>query len=92
MKSISPLTLVLALIAVCLVKIAFFSPAQEASLIPQAHATGAILEWQGSNRIITSGEEGAVTYVWDYDNRTEVRKYSIKDGQLVLDVYKLKKD
>ncbi len=79
-------------IAVLLVKLAFFGDGRgNQGLIPTAHADGSILEWHGSKRIVTSGEDGAATYVWDYDAKTVVRKYFIKDGTLRMQSFKIGK-
>jgi hypothetical protein len=84
------LTIVLAVIAICLTKLAFF-PATHLgdAVIPPAYAQGGVIEWQGGKRIVTSSGDGATTYVWDYDGKTQVRKYSIKDNALVLETFKL---
>ncbi len=93
MKKIGVLEIAFAVIAICLVKLAFFhNPKEPMSIVPQACAQGSIIEWKGGDRIISASQDGATTYVWDYDNRTEVRKYYIKNGELNLDIIKLKKD
>lgn len=81
------------LIALALIKIAF-SPKgiDNRGFVPSAHATGSILEWEGSSRIVTTGNDGATTYVWDYDAKTEVRKYFIKDGKLNVKTYRIGKE
>lgn len=81
---------VLGAIAAALVKVAFFPAARPVEIIPQAHAqsTG-VIEWKDSRRIVSVGDDGATTYVWDYDDKTKVRRYSIKGGKLVLESFKL---
>ncbi len=81
------------IITVCLIKSTFFSgESGDRSIVPSAHATGSILEWQGSNRIVTAGNDGSTTYVWDYDAKTEVRKYFIEKGKLKMQRYKIDKE
>ncbi len=94
MKKIGILEVLCAVIAVALVKLAFFTPHAVAapSIIPEAVAQTGILEWNNGERIVTSGEDGAVTYVWDYVHRTEVRKYSVRGGELVLETFRLAKE
>lgn len=83
-------TLGVMVVLVCLVKIAFFNSRSETlSLVPAAHADGGILEWNNSLRIVTSGNNGATTYVWDYQGKTTVRKYAIEKGKLTLAIYTL---
>ncbi len=76
-------------IAVSLLKLAFFpSPRPERGLVPPAHA-GAMIEWDDSRRIVTANEDGSVTYVWDYDKKTQVRRYRIEGDKLVLETFRL---
>ena len=89
MKSNRLLQVLLAIIAVCLVKIAFLPGEKDVRLVPEAHA-GGILEWKEALRIVTSSDNGAVTYVWDYEGQTRVRKYSIDGDSLRLTSYYLK--
>jgi len=73
--------------------IIFFSDNGNISLIPSAHADGGgIIEWNNSLRIVTTGDDGATTYVWDYEAKTQVRKYYIKRGELKMDVYTIEKE
>jgi len=84
---------ILLVIAVSLFKIAFLSSEnQNLSIIPPAHASGGIMEWHNAKKIVTSGKDGSVTYVWDYEGQTKVRKYSVHMGRLLLENYKLEKD
>jgi hypothetical protein len=84
------LVFLLAVIAVCLVKVSFFpSAAGPRSLIPSAYADGGVIEWKDAMRIVTAGDNGSTTYVWDYEGKTKVRKYSIQKGKLVLEIYNL---
>jgi hypothetical protein len=88
---VNPMQVVAVVIALCLCKLAFFSPKDStAGLIPQAYA-GGIVEWKEALRIVTSSEDGATTYVWDYEGKTKVRKYSIKGNKLVLEVFDIDK-
>lgn len=80
---------VLVVIAVCLVRIAFFPGHQSEGIVPSAHADGALIEWKDANRIVSTGNDGATTYVWDYENKTRVRKYSIVGDSLKLRTYYL---
>ena len=80
---------VLAAIAAALLKLAFFPSHQAApSLVPSAHAAG-VVEWDDSRRIVTTSADGATTYVWDYDEKTKVRRYTIKGDKLSLETFKL---
>ncbi|MFH0919697.1 MAG: hypothetical protein V1913_04995 [Fibrobacterota bacterium] len=82
--------LAVAVVLVCLIKIAFFSNRTgNVDLVPSAHADGGIIEWNNSLRIVTSGNDGAATYVWDYQGKTTVRKYLLEKGKLTLSVYTL---
>lgn len=82
-------------LALCMLKLAFFPEkgerASTISLIPQAFAEGGLtpLPLDG-NRMVTSGSNGATTYVWDFANKTSVRKYYIEDGQLKMQAFNLK--
>jgi hypothetical protein len=79
----------LAAAVVCLVKIAFFSPAADSfSLVGKAQASS-LLELNGPARIVSTSEDGATAYVWDFENKTQVRKYVIKGDHLVLTEYKI---
>jgi predicted lipoprotein with Yx(FWY)xxD motif len=80
--------LVLGAIAVALLKLAFF-PAGGEGVVPRAFAQSAAIEWKDSRRIVTAGNEGATTYVWDYDDKTKVRRYTIKGDKLTLESFKL---
>ncbi|OGJ89893.1 MAG: hypothetical protein A2487_09160 [Candidatus Raymondbacteria bacterium RifOxyC12_full_50_8] len=84
------LVALLAIIALCLVKLAF-GPASASlpSLVPSAHAEGGILEWKNPKRLVTSNENGSITYVWDYEGKTQVRKYYIEGNELKLQIYTL---
>ena len=73
--------------AVCLVKIAFFPGVKNEGIIPSAHADGALIEWKDANRIVSTSSDGAATYVWDYEGKTRVRKYSIDGDSLKLKTY-----
>lgn len=92
MKSLTPwLTAAFIIIAISLFKLAFFRNAGDGiQLIPQAHAEGGILEWKGSDRLVTVSADGATTYVWDYDAKTKVRKYSLEGDALKLQIFELK--
>lgn len=80
-------------IAVALVKIAFFpSPDSHKGIIPSAHAAGAIIEWKDSKKIVSTGSDGATTYVWDYEHRTKVRRYRIVGDKLELQTFELDRD
>lgn len=82
--------LALAVVLVCLLKLAFFSGRPgSVNLVPSAHADNGIVEWNNSLRIVTAGDNGATTYVWDYQGKTSVRKYAIEKGRLTLSVYSL---
>ncbi len=86
------LEVVCVIAAVALTKLALFPDERgNQGIIPAAFADGAILEWQGSKRIVTAGEDGATTYVWDYDAQTVVRKYFIEDGVLKMRSFKIDK-
>ncbi|OGS35592.1 MAG: hypothetical protein A2293_01720 [Elusimicrobia bacterium RIFOXYB2_FULL_49_7] len=77
-------------ITLCLVKLAFFSPSNVSlDMVPAAHADGGILEWNNSLRIVTSSADGATTYVWDYQGKTMVRKYSLEGNKLKLQVFEI---
>jgi hypothetical protein len=84
------LTIALIIIAVCLAKLAFM-PGNSAAdlLIPRAFAQGGAIPWQDGNRIVTVGDDGATTYIWDYDDKTKVRKYSVKNDKLTLESIQL---
>jgi hypothetical protein len=89
-------TLVIALlfaIAVCLVKLAF-APSQSAipSIVPSAYAEGAIIEWKNPKRLVTASSDGACTYVWDYEGKTQVRKYYIEGNELKLQMFTLNEE
>lgn len=74
----------------CLVKLAFFNdPTAPINFIPQAHAQGAIVEWNDARRIVTSGSDGATTYVWDYAGKTKVRRYTLKNDKLTMRQFEL---
>lgn len=91
-RGITLLEVVCVVMAMALVKLAFFPEVRgNQGFITTAHADGSILEWQGSKRIVTAGEEGATTYVWDYDAKTVVRKYFIEDGTLKMQSFKIDK-
>ena len=78
--------------AVCLVKLAFFSTHQSRpALIPPAFAEGSIVEWNDAQRIVTTSDDGATTYVWDYTDRTKVRRYSIEKDALKMQLFELDK-
>jgi hypothetical protein len=81
----------LAVIAVCLLKLAFLgSPGSSAGIIPQAYA-GGVIEWKDALRIVTASDDGATTYVWDYDAKTKVRKYTAARGKLTMEIFELEK-
>jgi len=80
---------VAAAIAVSLVKLAFFPTARSMDIVPAAYAQGSVIEWKDSPRIVTAGNDGASTYVWDYDEKTKVRKYTARNGKLILETFKL---
>jgi len=84
------LKIVLATIALSLFKMAFFPSPQAPllQLVTPAQA-GAAVEWKEAKRILTTNEDGSVTYVWDYEEKTKVRKYAIKGEKLVLETYKI---
>ncbi len=78
-----------AIIATALVKLAFFPASRPGTgLVTPAHA-GSLIEWDDSRRIVTTNEDGSVTYVWDYDTRTRVRRYRIEGDRLVLETFEL---
>ena len=76
-------------IAACLVKLAFFPALPGVDLVPPAQAQG-IVEWNNTLRIVTVGDNGATTYVWDYAGKTSVRKYYLESGELKMKMYELK--
>jgi len=76
-------------VAVALLKIAFFPSAAVPPIVPNAFAQGAAIEWKDARRIVTVGNDGATTYVWDYDDKTKVRKYTVKGAKLTLESYRL---
>ena len=81
---------VFTIIALCLVKLAFFSTSNAPrDLIPGAYADGSIIEWKGSSRIVTTSGDGTTTYVWDYDSKTAVRKYWIEGDSLHMKNFSL---
>lgn len=83
------LKVVLTAIAVALLKLAFFAPVgSNVDLVGRAHA-GALIEWDDSRRIVTTGQDGSTTYVWDYDEKTKVRRYTIKGDKLTLETFRL---
>ena len=79
---------VFAAIAVALLKLAFFPNSQQTGIVAPAHASS-IIEWNESRRIVTTSNDGATTYVWDYDEKTKVRRYQIKGDKLVLETFKM---
>lgn len=80
----------LALIAFCLVKLAFFPQVSDLSLVSAAHAQAGVVELnKETERMVTTGDNGAVTYVWDYTAKTQVRKYYIENDKLKLKIYEL---
>jgi hypothetical protein len=79
-----------AAIAVSLLKLAFFpSDHQTALQLVSPAQAGAAVEWKEAKRILTTNEDGSTTYVWDYEDRTKVRKYSVSGNKLTLETYKL---
>lgn len=87
------LTAALAIIALSLFKLAFFpSPSNRQGIIPEVNAQGSVIEWKDAMRIVSSGNDGATTYVWDYEGKTKVRKYSIVKGQLTLETFSLESE
>ena len=83
-------TLAVAVVLVCLMKLAFFSDrTKSVNLVPSAHADNGIVEWNNTLRIVTTGDNGATTYVWDYQGKTTVRKYTVEKGRLTLAVYSM---
>lgn len=82
------LKIVAAVIAAALFKLAFFPEQQNTGLVTPAHA-GAIIEWDDARRIVTTNTDGSVTYVWDYDEKTKVRRYTVKGDKLTLETFKL---
>jgi hypothetical protein len=83
------LKVVLTAIAIALLKLAFFSATgADADLVGRAHA-GSLIEWEDSRRIVTTGPDGSTTYVWDYDEKTKVRRYMIKGDKLTLETFRL---
>ena len=91
-RSRTVLYMLLALIAFCLVKLAFFPQQASLSLVPAAHAQGGVVELnKDAERMVSTGDNGAVTYVWDYTAKTQVRKYYIEGGKLKLKVFELDK-
>jgi hypothetical protein len=81
--------IVLVVAAICLVKLAFFPDDRSDGLIRSAHAEGSLIEWKNSTRIVSLGNDGATTYVWDYEGKTKVRKYAIVGDSLTLKTYYL---
>ena len=75
-----------AVLTLSLIKLAFFPSIGNVDIIPSAHAEGAVIEWKES-RIISTGSNGEVVYIWDFKNKTQVRKYSIRDNKLRLQIY-----
>jgi len=89
-RSRTLLYIALLLFAFCLIKLAFFPQQAQVSLVPAAQAQGSALEIsKATERIVTTGDNGAVTYVWDYTAKTSVRKYYIDGGKLKLKVFEL---
>ncbi len=83
----TPAFALLFIIAVCLLKITFF-PNNNASIVPAVSAESGPTEIsKNTEKMITSGENGSVTYVWDYTGKTQVRKYYIEGGKLKLKVF-----
>jgi len=83
----TPVYVLLFIIAVCLLKIAFF-PNNHASIVPSVSAESGPTEIsKNTEKMITSGENGSVTYVWDYTGKTQVRKYYIQGEKLKLQVF-----
>jgi len=83
----------LAVAAVCLVKLAFFpAPGGGSGVIPRAEANVGIIEWKDAKRIVTAGQDGAVTYVWDYEGKTRVRKYYIEKNTLKMQSFVMDKE
>ncbi len=76
-------------IAVALLKLAFFPAVKAPCIVPNVFAQGSAVEWKDSKRIVTTGNDGATTYVWDYDEKTKVRRYTVKGEKLTLESYKL---
>ena len=76
-------------VVACLVKLAFFPALPGVDLVPSAQAQG-IVEWNNTLRIVTVGDNGATTYVWDYAGKTSVRKYTIEGNELKMKMYELK--
>lgn len=76
-------------VAVCLVKLAFFTNLSGVDIVPPAQAQG-IVEWNNTLRIVTVGDNGATTYVWDYAGKTSVRRYTIEGNELKMKMYELK--
>jgi hypothetical protein len=82
----------LAVVALCLVKVAFFPRSQIGDMIvPQALAQGSVVEWQATKRIVTTSGDGTTIYVWDCDAKTEARKYSIRNDAIVLETFRIGK-
>jgi hypothetical protein len=83
------LKVVLAAIAVALLKLAFFPASGGVHLVQPAFAQTGLIEWKDSRRIVTAGDDGATTYVWDYDEKTKVRKYTVQKGKMSLESFSL---
>jgi hypothetical protein len=81
----------LAIVVICLVKLAFFPSVKSDGILPSAHAeSGGVIEWNNALKIVTAGNDGKTTYVWDYEGKTQVRKYSIEGDSLRLTIFTLK--
>jgi len=80
---------VLMVIALCLIKLSFFSSEKNPGLVSQAHAEGAIVEWNKSTRMVSSGDNGSTAFVWDFTGKTALRKYYIENDKLKMKVYEL---
>ncbi|MFH1761691.1 MAG: hypothetical protein ABIA63_11390 [bacterium] len=81
---------ILTVIAVCLLKIAFFSEAtRQVEIIPAAQAQSSISQWDKNSRMISTAENGGMIYVWDFSRKTHVRKYYIEDNKLMMKSYYL---
>jgi hypothetical protein len=83
------LSALLFVIAACLVKLAFVGPEPRMEIIPQAQAQTGIVEWNNSLKMVTTGDNGATTYVWDYQGKTALRKYYVDNGKLKMKSFEL---
>jgi len=79
----SMMKLLIGIIALCLIKIAFFNASQPSfSIIPKSYADGSIVEWQQSDKIITANTDGTISYVWDYSGNDQGPSIPYSGGKI----------